>query len=347
MTHNTLKEIRLIVVVTIGICVLWFWGPNIFVILQNLHRPIASAKNLEGKIFFNSDRNGMEGQSILYYYEGKMYPVHQGLQPKFNEELGKILYYGGINKGGLWVVDLKSEKFQKLPNTEDFGIMGFDWSKDGKKICFMGKKQREKTYNLYTMDFDGENQKKITNFDHDYAWSPNYPRWSPDSKKITFEGPNLSKTVRPDWAKTDLHPGTLYVINSDGTGMKRLFEVSGEEDKWVGGRTASWSPDGKKIVFASSKTGENKNHIYICNADGAGIRQITDSPYIERKPVFSPDGTQIAYVAYPRGIFMRGSEIYVVNVDGTNKRRVTPPKLLRQGLIGLKWADHDNPQWCQ
>jgi len=345
MLNNTLKEIKLIIVAVVGICVLWFWGPNIFILLQNLHRPIASAKNLEGKIFFNSDRNGMKGQSIFYYYEDKMYPVHQGLQPKFNEELGKVMYDGGINKGGLWVVDLKTEKFSKLPKTDDFGILGFDWSKDGKKVCFMGKKKGEKTYNLHTMDFDGEHLKRITNFDHDYAWSPNHPRWSPDGKKITFEGPNLSRTVRPDWAKTDLHPGTLYIINSDGTDMRRFFEVSGEEDRWWGGGGASWSPDGSKIVFESHKEGTTIDNIYICNADGTGIKRITDSPYEERKPVFSPDGKQIAYVAYYRGVYMRGSEIFVVDVDGTNKRRVTPPKLLHQGLIGLKWADHDNPQW--
>ena len=347
MLNNTLKEIKLIIVAVVGICVLWIWGPNIFILLQNLHRPIASARNLEGKIFFNSDRNGMKGQSIYYYYQDKIYPVHQGLQPKFNEKLGKVMYYGGLNKGGLWVVDLKSEKFLKLPNTENFGIMGFDWSKDGKKVCFMGQKKGERSDNLYVFNMDSKEVLKLTHFDKEYFWTPKNPRWSPDGSRITFEGPNLSKAIQTDWAKKDLHPGTLYIINSDGTGMRRLFEVPGEEDRWWGGRIASWSPDGSKLVFASHKEEEKIDNIYICNSDGTGVKQITNSPFDERKPVFSPDGTQITYVAYPRGIYMKGSEIYVVDIDGANKRRVTPPKLLHQGLIGLKWADHDNPQWYQ
>jgi len=345
MSNNTLKELRLIIVLIIGICILWVWGPNIFLLLQNIHRPIPSARNLEGKIFFNSDRNGMVGQSIFYYYRRKIYPVHKGLKPKFNEKLGQIMYYGGINKSGLYIVDLSTEKFWKLPNTEDFGIMGFDWSKDGKKACFMGQKGDERSDNLYVFNMDDKDVLKLTHFDKEYFWTPKNPRWSPDGTKITFEGPNLSKTIKPSWAKTPLHPGTLYIINSDGTGMRRLFEVSGKEDRFGGGRIASWSSDGKKLVFASHKSGEKVDNIYVCNADGTEITQITNSLFDEREPVFSPDGKQIAYTAYPRGVYMSGSEIYVVNIDGTNKRRVTPPKLLHQGIIGLRWADHRNPQW--
>jgi len=344
MAKRALKDV--IIVITIVFCILglWFFGPYLFIALENIKNPIPMVRNIDGKIFFNSDRNGIKGQSIAYYYKRKLYPVHQGLQPKFNEKLGQIVYWGGINKGGLWIVDLRTEQYQRIPNTENVGIMGFDLSPDAKEICLMAKKKGDKTYNLYIMSINGTGLRKLTNFDHDYAVSPSYPRWSPDGKKITFDGPNLSKTVKPDWAKTPLHPGTIYIINKDSTGMRRVFQTNEGIDRWWGGRELSWSPDGTKLVFSSHKPGEPIDDIYVCNVDGTNLQKITNSPYHERDPVFSPDGNRIAYVAYTRGL-SHGSEIYVINIDSTNKKRLTSPKLLHVGPLRFVWAEHKNPQW--
>jgi Tol biopolymer transport system component len=80
----------------------------------------------------------------------------------------------------------------------------------------------------------------------------------------------------------------------------------------------SWSPDSRKIVFYSENEGQAD--LFVMNADGSGVRQLTHTPADEGYPSFSPDGTQIAFDSDgPDGNF----DIYVMNADGSNVRRLT------------------------
>ena len=56
---------------------------------------------------------------------------------------------------------------------------------------------------------------------------------------------------------------------------------------------STFSPDGKQIVFRSSRNG-NMN-LYLMDADGKNIRQLTDGHWRDNFPVFSPDGKVIAF----------------------------------------------------
>ncbi|MFO1092924.1 MAG: hypothetical protein U0992_06355 [Planctomycetaceae bacterium] len=78
-----------------------------------------------------------------------------------------------------------------------------------------------------------------------------------------------------------------------------------------------FSPDGRQIVFASSRTGNYE--ICVMNADGANVRQLTDSPLQDIRPRFSPDGQRIAFTSHRDG----NAELYVINPDGTGERRIT------------------------
>jgi Tol biopolymer transport system component len=55
-------------------------------------------------------------------------------------------------------------------------------------------------------------------------------------------------------------------MNADGSGQRRLAGTIGKEP------TPVWSPDGRKIAFARQRAGGG---IYIMNADGSGLRQLT------------------------------------------------------------------------
>jgi TolB protein len=81
----------------------------------------------------------------------------------------------------------------------------------------------------------------------------------------------------------------------------------------------SWSPDGKQIAFYSERDGRPAD-LFVMDADGSHVRQLTDTPAAEGYPSWSPDGTRIAFEAdAPDGNF----DIYVMNADGTNTRRLT------------------------
>lgn len=79
-----------------------------------------------------------------------------------------------------------------------------------------------------------------------------------------------------------------------------------------------YSPDGKKVVFSSSRTGHLE--LWTCDADGSNPVQLTsfDGPHVG-SPRWSPDGRQIAFDSTAEG----HRDIYLVGVDGGRPRRLT------------------------
>jgi dipeptidyl aminopeptidase/acylaminoacyl peptidase len=74
---------------------------------------------------------------------------------------------------------------------------------------------------------------------------------------------------------------------------------------------SAYSPDGTRIVFVSDRDGDGD--VYVMNADGSDVTQLTDTPLHEQFPSWSPDGTHVAFYAYfgELGYFM------TVKVDGS------------------------------
>ena len=75
-------------------------------------------------------------------------------------------------------------------------------------------------------------------------------------------------------------------------------------------------PDGA-ILFTSDQDGDFE--IFVVNADGTNLRQLTNDPHYDDKPSWSPDGTRIAFQSDRDGDF----EVFVMNADGTNVRQLT------------------------
>jgi TolB protein len=127
----------------------------------------------------------------------------------------------------------------------------------------------------------------------------------------------------------------LYKMRLDGSGLTRLTNAPGYD----GG--AFFSPDGKRIVFRSSRPSgpeelaeyrrllerrlvkPGKLEIYVMNADGTDVRQVTRLGAASFAPFFHPDGRRILFASNagdPRG---RNFDIYMVNDDGTGLERIT------------------------
>ena len=72
-----------------------------------------------------------------------------------------------------------------------------------------------------------------------------------------------------------------------------------------------------QIAFVSDR--DENYEIYVMNADGGNVSQLTNNEAADLLPAWSPDGRKIAFVSGPRG----GSEIYVMNADGGNVINLT------------------------
>lgn len=83
----------------------------------------------------------------------------------------------------------------------------------------------------------------------------------------------------------------LYLANADGSGEQKLIPSTGFDYH------ASYSRDGKWIVFTSERVGYGQADIYRVRVNGTGLEQLTNDPALDDQAVFSPDGRQIAFVS--------------------------------------------------
>jgi Tol biopolymer transport system component len=84
-----------------------------------------------------------------------------------------------------------------------------------------------------------------------------------------------------------------------------------------GDHSARLSPDGKRIVFASNRSGATE--LWLCDSTGRNSVQLTNHGAVSGSPRWSPDGERIAFDFIVDGRF----EIYVMNANGGGRRRLT------------------------
>lgn len=174
------------------------------------------------------------------------------------------------------------------------------------------------TYDIFLAGLDGKIRGRMTD-------SPGYDAEatvSPTGDKIVF---------------TSLRDGDpeIYTMNLDGSNQTRLTFEKGYD----GGPFFSW--DGKQIVFRASRPKTEQEladyndlvvnglvrpttlEIYVMDADGKNMRQITRLGKASFAPFFHPDGKRIIFCSNVQSKNPRNFDLYLVNADGTGLERVT------------------------
>ncbi len=147
---------------------------------------------------------------------------------------------------------------------------------------------------IYVMDWDGENQWRLT-FNRNLSLAPD---WSPDGKRIVYQ----SYTKGP--------PG-LFTVGSNGADRKEI-PVSTELNA-----SPSFSPDGRWIAYCGSVRGNPE--IFVVGADGTGQRRLTDNSAVDSTPRWAPNGRELAFTSNRQG----SPQIYLMDSEGANVRRLT------------------------
>ena len=173
------------------------------------------------------------------------------------------------------------------------------WSPDCTKLAY------SRGGDIWIADVDGSDRRRITSGS---GWH-DAPVWSPDGDKIAYvrEGDNADG----HWVSH------IWVANSNGSGQAEL--TSGD----VSDSSPDWSPDGTSIAFAR-QTGDERDvwgnridsedRIAVMDADGRSLNTLTVGDSWVASPVWSPDGTRIAYVS--------GGTVRVVGRDGSDGRAI-------------------------
>jgi dipeptidyl aminopeptidase/acylaminoacyl peptidase len=124
----------------------------------------------------------------------------------------------------------------------------------------------------------------------------------------------------------------IYIARSDGTQRRRVagfaaFRSLQREFSRLHGihlpeDHPSFSPDFRKLVFTSNRADPDHNNfdVHVMNVNGSGVRRLTSTTGLDTEPVFSPDGTKIAFSTQRFGA---GLDIAVMDTNGGNVRRLT------------------------
>ena len=183
------------------------------------------------------------------------------------------------------------------------------------------------------MNADGSNRTQLTGFNA----TAFYPSISPDGTTIYFssrqsgnfelysisvkggKATKLTDGIGSLYAPELSPNGEWIIFTKNGDGLW-LMRPNGKNPHQLTNRDdidPTWSSDGSMIAFASSRVGDRQ--LFVMNADGTNIRQVTNLDFMGGRTSFSPDGTKLAFYRGPSG----DHNIYVLNVDGTGLVQLT------------------------
>jgi Tol biopolymer transport system component len=226
---------------------------------------------------------------------------------------------------GTWILNPDTGSYTQLPTFyPELGLFlpcGV-WSPDGARLACEGFGEDLGDDGVYTIrSLDGSDVRRVTSGADDDCPGD----YAPNGKRLVFLRASFAFGV-----------DGLYVVRTDGTGLRRITPI-GMDLRFNCG---NWSPQGNEILFSARAAPGARFSIFAVHADGSGLRQIpipTCGTAAEGcfEPVWSPDGSKIAFTRF---LAQTGqTDLFTVNADGTGLDQVT-----HAGLgAGLKdWGTH-------
>jgi Tol biopolymer transport system component len=185
-------------------------------------------------------------------------------EPSWSPDAKHIAYVrnDGMSAKGcdLYRISVAAPRVPQRLTTDDAAKVGTAWSPDGRWIAFAWVD--EPSLGILSVSDPKLPPLRI-------GGQGDHPAWSPDSASLAY----------------------VRILGAENQGDLRVVDREGKKDRvLVGGRGLKahpvWSPDGKRIAFDWSK--DNHPQVFVVNADGTDLRQVTSLPQGASSPVWAP-----------------------------------------------------------
>lgn len=228
---------------------------------------------------------------------------------------------------------------------------------DGSLLVFQSEREQGNPfYQIYLMDFETGDVERISpgTGKTTCAWI------HPNDQLVLFASthgdPEAVAKQEAEIAERESGRERRYAWDYDPTFELYAFHLPTNEYKQLTNARGydaegSYSPDGKLIAFASNRAAYEKypsdkvkqhrdtdpsyfNDIYIMDAGGGNVRQLTKTPGYDGGPFFSPDGKRICWRRFSAD--GATAEVFTMNIDGSDERQLTR-------LGAMSWAPYYHP----
>ncbi|MEJ2545268.1 MAG: peptidase MA family metallohydrolase, partial [Calditrichaceae bacterium] len=203
------------------------------------------------------------------------------------------------DQDALYIIDVETDDIDQYKFDLD-GIFSAAWSPKGDKIAFVGNLDGQS--DIYVFKIDEDSLVQIT----DDRFSDSYPAWNNDGESIAFvsdRGPYLSKNQLPEDFNLNSHNyenSDLYIVNYSSKQISRITDTYYRESDPV------FSPDGKKLLYVSEKSGIS--NIYILDMDSSKSYPVTNLLTGAFQLSLDKDGKTLAFVSFLEG----GWDVYTL-----------------------------------
>ncbi len=265
-------------------------------------------------------------------------------------------------RGNIWVVSADGRRHRPLlSGSGDYSSPR--WSPGGDRIAYVSA-DPARGKELFVRWMDTGQTAMLTNLPE----APTSITWSPDGRRIAFsmfvpaEGPELATPPKApegaEWAAPAKVIDRLY-YRADGRGYlevgnTHIFVLSAEggtprqltEGDYNHDGPLSWSPDSTTIAFSANRVDDYEyrpvqSEIWTLDVTDGSLTQLTDREGPDVAPVYSPDGSTIAYLGFDdRKMGYHNIGVYLMDADGGNPRALTAD--FDRSISDVEWAGASN-----
>jgi Tol biopolymer transport system component len=205
-------------------------------------------------------------------------------------------------------------------------------SRDGRRMFATVTRSTsdERRADIFSFRNDGSQRRRLTTSGDSGSPSP-----SPDGRFVAYS--------RLEGAA--LESAGLWIMGADGSDRRRLVSGGGDLMDLAG----SWAPDGRRLAFTRCHVRPYGSHdfedgcsVYSVEKDGSELRKLADAALL---PDWSPDGRRIVFqstrdhtalITADSDTDRYAAELYVIDADGGNQRRLTSTRSLDES--GPRWS---------